>query len=197
MQRRRSLWLIEENVVGVAEFNSSRRRLERWVRGWPMPGCALSWGTALGKGGRGWWQSCQVLQSHLLAGGRCNWELLTRHRLPKWPPQPLSTAQKSSHSGSSAMKNKAGEMWRLAAKRNGRTIFSNHSCRFSSTETSVTRAELCKAHLWSWAAAAAAVSHTNPLLLQVRQTEGCLSNALYRNAVTLTWDYKRSDHVPA
>lgn len=29
VQRRRSLWLIEENVVGVTEFNSSRRRLER------------------------------------------------------------------------------------------------------------------------------------------------------------------------
>lgn len=71
-------------------------------------------------------------------------------------------------------------MLRLAAEKNWRRgrskRLSNYSCRFSSAETSVTPAKLCKARLWSWAAAATAVSHTNPLLLQVRQTVDCSSN---------------------
>lgn len=92
VQRRRSLWLIEENVVGVTEFNSSRRRLERSACGGvgggrAMPGCALSRGTAVGKGGEGGGKAVTSSSSTSWWAGGVTRVLLARHGLPKSPPQ--------------------------------------------------------------------------------------------------------------
>lgn len=64
VQRRRSLWLIEENVVGVTEFNSSRRRLERSAceGGEGDAGVCAEPRNSCGQRGRRRRQSCHVLQ---------------------------------------------------------------------------------------------------------------------------------------
>lgn len=64
VQCRRSLWHIEKNVVGVAEFNSSGRRIGRsvWGRREGDAEMCAEPRNSCGQSGRGIRQSCRIFQ---------------------------------------------------------------------------------------------------------------------------------------